>query len=145
MPAHRLEGHHAIAEAFHESMAHMQSFGYTPVNYFESEDGQCAAFEMAMHHVMQRGKKLNFPQLFLFGTLNKLITRLQASLAMRLGESALNPSLRNTPILGRYDQFITDDVLSKDHGQNSPRHLREARGIHGPHVEVVAWTSSLCP
>src|SRR5437763_6975549 len=55
-----------------------RSFGYTIVNYCESENGQCAAVETATHHVMTRGIKLNFPQVFIFETADGRITRIQA-------------------------------------------------------------------
>jgi len=34
-------------------MSGMRSFGYTIVNYFESENEQCAAVETAAHHVLR--------------------------------------------------------------------------------------------
>ena len=45
-------------------------FGYTIVNYCESEDGQCAAVETATHHVLKQGMKRDFPQVFLFEVVN---------------------------------------------------------------------------
>ena len=47
-------------------MSGMRSFGYTIVNYFESENEQCAAVETATHHVLKQGMKRNFPQVFIF-------------------------------------------------------------------------------
>lgn len=46
--------------------------------YFPGEDGQSAAVEVATAHVLKGGKKLNFPQAFVFEFKDGLITRLQA-------------------------------------------------------------------
>ena len=59
-------------------MTGMQTFGYTVVNYFQSEDGQRAAVETATHHVVKKGMQLNFPQVFVFEAAGGLITRMQA-------------------------------------------------------------------
>ena len=77
-PTPRMQGKAAITEGFRGAMGGMQSFGYTIVNYCESENGQCAAVETATHHVMTRGIKLNFPQVFIFETADGRITRIQA-------------------------------------------------------------------
>lgn len=77
-PTSPLQGKVAIREGFQGAMSGMQSFGYTIVNYFESENGQCAAVETATHHVLKQGMKRNFPQVFIFEVTNGYITRLQA-------------------------------------------------------------------
>ena len=77
-PTPQMQGKAVIREAFREAISGMQSFGYTIVNYFESENGQGAAVETATHHVVKQGMKLNFPQVFIFESANGLITRLQA-------------------------------------------------------------------
>ncbi len=77
-PMSQMQGKAAIEKGFREAMGGMEAFGYTPVNYFESENGQRAAVEMATHHVITRGMKRNFPQVFVFETAGGLITRLQA-------------------------------------------------------------------
>jgi ketosteroid isomerase-like protein len=77
-PIPQMQGKAAIREAFREAISGMQSFGYTIVNYFESENGQGAAVETATHHVVRQGMKLNFPQVFIFETADGRITRLQA-------------------------------------------------------------------
>ena len=56
----------------------MRSFGYTIVNYCESESGQCAAVETATHPVLKQDMKRNFPQVFIFEMAKGQITRLQA-------------------------------------------------------------------
>ncbi len=75
-PTPQMQGKATIREAFREAISGMQSFGYTIVNYFESENG--AAVETATHHVVKQEMKLNFPQVFIFESANGLITRLQA-------------------------------------------------------------------
>lgn len=77
-PLPRMQGKAAIREGFRVAMSGMRSFGYTIVNYFESESGQSAAGETAPHHVMKQGMKLNFPQVFIFETADGCITRMQA-------------------------------------------------------------------
>ena len=74
----RMQGKAAFTEAFREAMSGMWSFGYTIVNYCESENRQCAAVETATHHVLKQGMKLNFPQVFIFETADGRITRMQA-------------------------------------------------------------------
>ena len=51
-PTPQMQGKAAIREAFRGAMSGMRSFGYTIVNYCESENGQCAAVETATHHVL---------------------------------------------------------------------------------------------
>ena len=77
-PTPQMQGKTAIREGFRRAMNGMQSFGYTIVNYCESENGQCAAVETATHHVVKQGMKLNFPQVFIFEVADGHITRLQA-------------------------------------------------------------------
>jgi ketosteroid isomerase-like protein len=77
-PTPQMQGKAVITEAFREAMRGMGSFGYTIVNYCESESGQCAAVETTTHHVVRRGMKLNFPQVFIFEVADGHISRLQA-------------------------------------------------------------------
>jgi ketosteroid isomerase-like protein len=77
-PTPRMQGKSAITEGLRGAFAGMQSFGYTMVNYFESENGQHAAVETATHHVIKQGWKLNFPQVFVFDATDGIITRMQA-------------------------------------------------------------------
>ena len=77
-PTPRMQGKAAIREGFREAMSGMWSFGYTIVNYCESENRQCAAVETATHHVLKQGMKRNFPQVFIFEVADGHITRLQA-------------------------------------------------------------------
>jgi len=77
-PTPRMQGKATIRKGFREAMSGMRSFGYTIVNYFESENGQGAAVETATHHVLKQGMERNFPQVFIFEMANGHITRLQA-------------------------------------------------------------------
>jgi ketosteroid isomerase-like protein len=73
-----MQGKATIRKGFGEAMSGMRSFGYTIVNYFESENGQGAAVETATHHVLKQGMERNFPQVFIFEVADEHITRLQA-------------------------------------------------------------------
>jgi ketosteroid isomerase-like protein len=77
-PRPQMHGKAVITKGFREAIDGMQSFGYTIVNYFESEDEQRAAVETATHHVIKGGMKRNFPQVFIFETAEGRITRMQA-------------------------------------------------------------------
>jgi ketosteroid isomerase-like protein len=77
-PAIQMRGKAAIATGLREAVNGMQTFGYTIEHYFESENGRCAAVETATQHIIRGGKKLNFPQVFVFETANGCITRMQA-------------------------------------------------------------------
>jgi ketosteroid isomerase-like protein len=77
-PTPRMQGKATIRKGFRGAMSSMRSFGYTIVNYCESENGQCAAVETATHHVLKQGMKRNFPQVFIFEVADGHITRLQA-------------------------------------------------------------------
>ncbi len=77
-PTQPLQGKAAITKGFRAAMNGMQSFGYTIVNYCESENGQCASVETATHHIAKPGIKLNFPQVFIFEVADGQITRMQA-------------------------------------------------------------------
>ena len=77
-PKPRMQGKTAIRKGLQGAMGGMRFFGYTIVNYCESENGQCAAVETATHHVLKQGRKLNFPQVFIFEVADGHIKRLQA-------------------------------------------------------------------
>ena len=77
-PTPQMQGKAAIRRGFQGAMSGMRSFGYTIVNYCESEDGKTAAVETATHHVLKQGMKRDFPQVFIFEVANGQITRLQA-------------------------------------------------------------------
>ena len=77
-PRSQMQGKAVITEAFREAMSGMRSFGYTIVNYCESENGQCAAVETATHHILKQGIKRNFSQAFIFEMANGHISRMQA-------------------------------------------------------------------
>src|SRR2546421_8059588 len=74
----RCKGKWPSRKPFGGAMSGMRSFGYTIVNYCESENGQCAAVETATHHVLIQGMKRNFPQVFIFEVADGHITRLRA-------------------------------------------------------------------
>ena len=59
-------------------MSAMQSFGYTTINYFETEGGNRAAVETATHHIIGEGRELNFSQVFVFEVADLRVTRMQA-------------------------------------------------------------------
>lgn len=77
-PTPRMQGKATIRKGFQGAMSGMRSFGYTIVNYCESENRQCAAVETATHHVLKQGMTRDFPQVFVFEVANESITRLQA-------------------------------------------------------------------
>ncbi|HZR41773.1 MAG TPA: nuclear transport factor 2 family protein [Ktedonobacteraceae bacterium] len=77
-PTPRMQGKAAIRKGFQGAISGMRSFGYTIVNYCESENGQCAAVETATHHVLKSGMRRNFPQVFIFEMADGHIKRLQA-------------------------------------------------------------------
>jgi ketosteroid isomerase-like protein len=77
-PTPRMQGKATIRKGFWGAMSGMRSYGYTIVNYFESENGQGAAVETATHHVLKQGMERNFPQVFIFEVADEHITRLQA-------------------------------------------------------------------
>jgi ketosteroid isomerase-like protein len=77
-PTPLMQGKATIRKGFGEAMSGMRSFGYTIVNYFESENGQGAAVEKATHHALKQGMERNFPQVFIFEVADEHITRLQA-------------------------------------------------------------------
>ncbi len=77
-PTPRMQGKATIRKGFREAMSGMHSFGYTIVNYYESEHGQGAAVETATHHILKQGMERNFPQVFIFEVADEHITRLQA-------------------------------------------------------------------
>jgi ketosteroid isomerase-like protein len=77
-PAHTLRGHTEIRDGFKTSIARTRSYGYQIRNSFASENAQGAAVEVNTHHVLETGKHLEFPQVFVFETVNGRITRLQA-------------------------------------------------------------------
>ena len=54
-PTPWMQGKATIRKGFGEAMSGMRSFGYTIVNYFESENEQGAAVETATHHVLKQG------------------------------------------------------------------------------------------
>ena len=77
-PTPRMVGKAAIAEGLRWVFGTMEQLGFTPVNYFEAEDGQSAAIEMATSHRLPGGRQLEFSQTFVIERRDGLVTRLQS-------------------------------------------------------------------
>ncbi len=77
-PTPRMVGKAAIAEGLRWVFGAMEQLGFTPLNYFESEDKQSAAIEMATSHRLPGGRQLEFSQTFVIETRDGLVTRLQS-------------------------------------------------------------------
>jgi ketosteroid isomerase-like protein len=77
-PLQHMKGKAEIRDGLSWGFKSMKSFGFTIEKFFPGEDGQSAAIETACSHVLSTGKKLNFPQAFIFEFKDGLITRLQA-------------------------------------------------------------------
>ncbi len=77
-PVQHMRGKPAISDGITWAFGGMKSMGFKVEKFFSGEDGQSAAVEVATSHVLKTGKKLNFPQAFVFETRDGLITRLQA-------------------------------------------------------------------
>jgi len=77
-PTPRMRGKAAIRDGFRGAMGATRSFGYTIMHYFESEDGQRAAVEMASHHVLKYGMERAFLQVFIFEVADGRVMLLQA-------------------------------------------------------------------
>lgn len=56
----------------------VKSFSFTPINYFENEDGTRASIEYATKIELPNGKILSYPQVFIIETKNGKISRCQA-------------------------------------------------------------------
>ncbi len=65
-PVQNMKGKAAITEGIAWGLGSMESMGFKVEKYFPGEDGQSAAVEVATSHVLKGGKKLNFPQAFVF-------------------------------------------------------------------------------
>ncbi len=77
-PNTHMKGKEEILKGLTWGFKGLKKLGFTIVNYFEAEDGQSAAVEVATAHELPNGKKLNFPQVFIFEVKDHKITRLQA-------------------------------------------------------------------
>lgn len=77
-PVQRMVGKAAINDGITWGLGSMEQMGFKVEKFFTGEDGHSAAVEIATAHVLKGGKKLNFPQAFVFEVKDGLITRLQA-------------------------------------------------------------------
>ena len=77
-PNTHMKGKEEILSGLTWGFKGLKKLGFTIVNYYEAEDGQSAAVEVATAHELPNGKKLNFPQVFIFEVTDHKITRLQA-------------------------------------------------------------------
>lgn len=77
-PTPRMVGKLAIAKGVQWGFDGMRKFSFKIVNYFEANDGHCAAVEVETSHILKNGIKLHFPQVFVFEVHEGLIHRLQA-------------------------------------------------------------------
>ena len=77
-PVQHMAGKAAISDGIAWGLGSMVKMGFKIEKYFTGEDGQSAAVEVPTAHVLKGGKKLNFPQAFVFEFKDGLITRLQA-------------------------------------------------------------------
>jgi ketosteroid isomerase-like protein len=71
-------GKAAIADGLEWAFGTLDKLGFTPTNYFEAEDGNSAAIEMATAHRLPGGRPLDFSQTFIVETRDGRITRLQS-------------------------------------------------------------------
>lgn len=77
-PSPRMEGKEAIADGLRWGFAGITSFGFDIDRYFGSDDGRSAVIEVSTHHVVGKGNRLDFPQVFVVDTDGSHITRLVA-------------------------------------------------------------------
>lgn len=77
-PTPRMVGKAAIAEGLRWAFGTLERLGFTPLHYFEAEDKQSAAVEMATSHRLPGGRSLDFSQTFVVETRDGLVTRLQS-------------------------------------------------------------------
>jgi ketosteroid isomerase-like protein len=73
-----MTGKAAIPDGLSWAFRTLETMGFTTVNYFESEDGNSAAVEMATSHRLPGGRPINFMQTFVIETRDGYITRLQS-------------------------------------------------------------------
>lgn len=77
-PTPHMAGKVAIADGLAWAFGTLEKMGFTPINYFESQDGNSAAIEMATAHRLPGGRPLNFSQTFIVEARDGRITRLQS-------------------------------------------------------------------
>lgn len=77
-PKIHMRGKEEIREGTTWGFSGVKSFSFTPINYFENEDGTKASIEYATKIELPNGKKLSYPQVFIIETKEGKISRCQA-------------------------------------------------------------------
>lgn len=77
-PEPEMRGHAAIAAGHRWAFAGMRRFGFTLHRWFDGADASSGAAEVATHHVLRTGRRLEFPQVFVVDSRDGLLTSLRA-------------------------------------------------------------------
>ncbi len=77
-PNVHMKGKAQIREGFTWGMNGVESFQFTPINYFENKENTSASVEVATKLVLKNGKKLSYQQVFIIETKEGKISRCQA-------------------------------------------------------------------
>jgi ketosteroid isomerase-like protein len=77
-PYPHMRGTDAIRDGLTSGIGGMRSMAFTIERFFPGDDGASGAAEVATHHVLKAGKKLDFSQVFVIETADGQIRRLQA-------------------------------------------------------------------
>lgn len=77
-PDPEMRGKAAIAAGLEFGFGSMKTFGFDERRYFLSPDGTSLVVHCLCHHVLQGGRPLTFPQVFVVETRDGLISRWQA-------------------------------------------------------------------
>lgn len=73
-----MRGHDAIARGHEWAFRGMRQFGFTMQRWFAGPDASSGAAEVATHHVLRTGQRLEFPQVFVVDSSGGLLTSLRA-------------------------------------------------------------------
>lgn len=77
-PHTRMTGRAEIESGFRWVFTQMKELRFTVLTCYYSEDGESAAVEVASHHVLANGRRLEFPQCFVVDAEGDLVDRWQA-------------------------------------------------------------------
>jgi ketosteroid isomerase-like protein len=77
-PNVHMKGKREIMEGFTWGFNGVNTFSFTPVNYFENQDGSHASVEMDTKLELTSGKKLSYRQVFILETKDGKVSRCQA-------------------------------------------------------------------
>ncbi|MDH2445403.1 nuclear transport factor 2 family protein [Amnibacterium sp. CER49] len=77
-PDPEMRGKAAIAAGLGFGFGLMRTFGFDERDYFPSPDGTSVVVHCVCHHVLQGGRPLTFPQVFVVRTRDGLIAHCQA-------------------------------------------------------------------